>query len=272
MTTGKLAVLASALAMAILLALPAVAAAQMVLPHVFIGTATLDGMPAAQGTQVEAMLDGEPAGSAVVQQNGEFTILVNGPGEEVTFTIGSLQAEEKHPWTQGAATVLDLSASALTPNPSGGGTGVSQGPQGPPGPPGPQGDRGLPGPRGLRGEQGEPGPQGLQGLPGQAGPQGPQGDPSARGETGPSGPMGLQGVPGLAGPQGLQGEPGPQGLPGDRGNTGDRGPAGQAGPQGEIGPPGPSSRPIILGTASLIMSLLAVAGVAWLLMASRTNS
>ena len=46
MTTGKLAVLASALAMAILLALPAVAAAQMVLPHVFVGIATLDGIPA----------------------------------------------------------------------------------------------------------------------------------------------------------------------------------------------------------------------------------
>ena len=81
MTTGKLGVLASAFAMVILLALPAVAAAQMVLPHVFVGTATLDGIPAAQGTQVKAMLDGQPAGSAVVEQGGKFTILVNGPGE-----------------------------------------------------------------------------------------------------------------------------------------------------------------------------------------------
>ena len=49
------------------------------------------------------MLDGEPAGSAVVEQDGTFTILVNGPGEEVTFTIGSLHARGETPLDTGGS-------------------------------------------------------------------------------------------------------------------------------------------------------------------------
>ena len=68
MTKIKVRVLALVAVMALLLTLPAIASAQAALPHVFIGTATLNNIPVPAGTMVSAMVDGSPAGMVMADR------------------------------------------------------------------------------------------------------------------------------------------------------------------------------------------------------------
>ena len=191
-----LAVLA-AIMLAVLL--PSHAAAQETekLPHVIIGNATVDGVPAQNGTVITAMVDGQEAGSSMVTgPDGRFeSLMVIVEGEEITFMIGEVLAEERIVWKKGGATVQNLNAStAERPTPV-----ASPGREGPPG---------------AKGDQGDQGDQGSRGYTGASGPAGPPGD------IGPAGPAGRQGQTGADGADGADGWGGPPGPPGPTGPEG----------------------------------------------------
>jgi hypothetical protein len=174
----KVRILALLTVLALLLTLPAVASAQQVPPHGFVGTATVNGLPAPVGTPVVALIGGEQRGSTMVSNNGQYGPLLVNPGSvtAITFRIGTLVATQTATWEQGALESLDLTASSF-------------------GQPGPDGTP----PPGSLGPQGERGPEGPAGAAGPAGPAGPAG---AAGADGPAGPAGPQGAPGPAGPSG----------------------------------------------------------------------
>ena len=99
--------------MALLLTLPEAAVAQPAIPHVFIGTASVNGLPAPAGTAVVAEVDGICTDSVRVGAGGRFSnLLAKGPGSTVTFKIDTLAAAQRFPWTLGGATVLDLTTSS----------------------------------------------------------------------------------------------------------------------------------------------------------------
>lgn len=165
--------------MALLLTLPALASAQSVPPHIFIGTVTVNGLNAPAGTTVTAMIGEDVRGTAVVGANGTYEMQVAaGTGSEITFMVETLTANETATWEQGGANVLpntpfNLSASSIDGGGPGGPGGT--GDEGPEGPEGPQGPQGLPGDVGAQGEAGPAGPEGPAGATGAAGPAGPAG-------------------------------------------------------------------------------------------------
>jgi hypothetical protein len=172
----KLRFLALLTVLALLLALPAVASAQQVPPHVFHGTVTVNGLQAPAGTEVTALAGGQPVATDTVDQNGEYTLLVPQSEGEITFRVGTLEAAETSNWEQGGADIVNLTASSFAP-PSTEGTP-------PPGAVGPAGPRGEPGPAGEVGPAGEAGPPGPQGPAGPPGPQGPSGSSGSFGILG----------------------------------------------------------------------------------------
>ena len=159
---GKVRVLAMLTALALLLTLPAVAYAQSLPPHIFVGHAMVDGNDARNGTVVTAMIGEEVKGTTTVM-DGMYTLPVNaGAGTEVSFMVGDMSVMEKGNWMQGGATMMDLMAGSAMVGPGG---------QGMPGEPGPPGARG---PAGPRGGDGAAGADGAVGAAGPAGPAGPR--------------------------------------------------------------------------------------------------
>lgn len=216
-------------AVAMLGSLPMTALAQGVPPHVLIGTATVDGAPAAEGTDIFGMAGGRQVGSTKVKAGGSFRLDLDDPsGQSVTFMIDGSRAQQTlDNWTSGFVQ-RNYSLSASTQGDSGvlddglpnmPGPPGPRGPQGPPGPPGPAGPPGPDGPRGEPGPPGEPGPAGAPGPPGEPGERGAVGPQGDVGETGPRGVDGAQGPPGPQGPQGPQGPAGDAGAAGS-GNMG----------------------------------------------------
>ena len=107
---GKVRVLAMLTALALLLTLPAVAYAQSLPPHIFVGHAMMDGNDARDGTVVTAMIGEEKKGTTTVM-DGMYTLPVNaGAGTEVSFMVGDMSVMEKGSWMQGGATMMDLMA------------------------------------------------------------------------------------------------------------------------------------------------------------------
>jgi hypothetical protein len=188
---------------AILLLLPSVASAQRVIPHAFLGSATINGSPVADGTVVAALVDGRQVAANAVS-GGSYPVLLVEPdgdsfaGKIVTFTIGGFPAAETAFWIQGEVTELNLSAV-----PSPGGVTPTTVPILIP----------TPTPVILAGEPGEPGQRGSQGLQGVQGPSGPPG------VGGPPGSAGASGPAGVAGPTGSQGLTGPEGDSGNNGGS-----------------------------------------------------
>ena len=188
---------------AILLLLPSVASAQRVIPHAFLGSATINGSPVADGTVVAALIDGRQVAAKSVS-GGSYPVLLVEPdgdsfaGKIVTFTIGGFPAAETAFWIQGEVTELNLSAV-----PSPGGVTPTPVPILIP----------TPTPVILAGEPGEPGQRGSQGLQGVQGPSGPPG------VGGPPGSAGAAGPAGVAGPTGSQGLTGPEGDSGNNGGS-----------------------------------------------------
>ena len=80
---------------AILTLLPSVASAQRVIPHAFLGLATVNGNPASDGTVVAAFVDGRQVVAESVS-GGSYPVLMVDPdadsfvGKTVTFTIGGI--------------------------------------------------------------------------------------------------------------------------------------------------------------------------------------
>lgn len=232
-------ILALLMGMVLLLSIPAIVSAQQQLPHMFVGSATLDDAAAADGTEVTAWVDGTQAGDAVQVTDGSYSILVD-PGTSswadkvVSFQVGGNDAEETAVFVHGAADELNLTAvaaaaaikveEAIEEEATGG--------------PGATGARGARGFRGLEGEAGEQGEEGLQGATGGLG---------RRGEAGADG---TAGAPGSAG---TDGSPGPQGTQGGPGQTG---PAGDSGSSG-------------LGVVALILAIIAIVGAGGAFLLSR---
>ena len=198
--------LIAAAVVALLLVLPAIimpsgASAQRVIPHAFLGLATVNGNPAADGTVVAALVDGRQVAAKSVS-GGSYPVLLVEPsndsfvGKTVTFTIGGIPANETALWLQGEVTELNLSASPSPGTPTA--TPI----------PAP-----TPTPVIVVGEKGEPGQRGGQGLQGVQGPSGPPG------VGGPPGSAGAAGPAGVAGPTGSQGLTGPGGDSGDKGSS-----------------------------------------------------
>ena len=192
--------LVAALLVAILTLSPSVASAQPAPPHLFIGSATIDGNPAADGTVVAALVDGQQVVAEPVS-GGSYTIIVEPKtgsffGKTVTFMIGGIPAKQTALWVEGLATELNLTATPTQPTPV------------PPPPPAATATPVL-----VVGEKGDAGPSGPQGSQGVQGPSGPPG------VGGPPGSAGAAGPAGVAGPTGSQGLTGPGGDSGSKGSS-----------------------------------------------------
>lgn len=196
--------LVAALFMAILTLLPSVASAQRVIPHAFLGLATVNGNPASDGTVVAAFVDGRQVAAESVS-GGSYPVLMVEPdadsfvGKTVTFTIGGIPANETALWAQGEVTQLNLTASPTQATPVPRATTAATAT-----------------PVLVVGEKGDAGPSGPSGPQGSQGVQGPSGPP---GVGGPPGSAGAAGPAGVAGPNGSQGLTGPGGDPGSKGSS-----------------------------------------------------
>ena len=190
----KMRFLALLAVLALFLTLPAIASAQQVPPHVFIGTATENGVPAPVGRAVTASIDGVVVGSTTVKAGGGYTLLVNqGTGTAITFKVGNLDAAQTATWVQGGGGVLDLVVGGA------GAAGAADAAVGPAGQAGPPGSKGEQGATGDRGPAGPSGPSGADGPAGAAGPAGGPGSAGPAGTVGPAGPAGGGGALGLIG-------------------------------------------------------------------------
>ena len=192
---------------AFLFLMPSGVSAQRVIPHAFLGSATVNGFPAADGTVVAALVDGRQVAAKTVS-GGSYPVLLVEPDNDsfaaktVTFTIGGIPANETALWVQGQVTELNLSASPAPDAPTA--TPV----------PAP-----TPTPVIVVGEKGETGETGETGQRGAQGPQGVQGPSGPPGVGGPPGSAGASGPAGVAGPTGSQGLTGPEGDSGDKGSS-----------------------------------------------------
>ena len=195
---------------AFLFLMPSGVSAQRVIPHAFLGSATVNGFPAADGTVVAALVDGRQVVAKTVS-GGSYPVLLVEPdndsfaGKTVTFTIGGIPANETALWVQGQVTELNLSASPALDAPT-----ATPVPAPTPTPVIVVGEKGETGQRGAQGSQGSQGYQGPQGVQGPSGPPGVGGPPGSAGASGPAG---------VAGPTGSQGLTGPEGDSGDKGSS-----------------------------------------------------
>ena len=196
MTKAKL--LALLAVMAMVLIVPAVAFAQAVPPHIFIGSVTVNGLSAPSGTVVSAVIDGVEQGNATVSTAGSYTLQVSqGSGTDVVFMVDTLTASETATWQQGGADVVNLTAgtgAAATSTEAGA-----------------DGAKGSKGSKGDKGDAGDRGPAGPAGPAGAAGSDGSDGKAGAAGSDGSAGAAGSDGKAGAAGPAGSGGG-GPVGL------------------------------------------------------------
>jgi hypothetical protein len=182
--------LVSLMALTLLLTIPTVAFAQRVPPHVFVGTASLNGVAASDGAAVTAWVDGEQVAYDYAS-DGEYTLLVDQgfssfAGKSVSFKISGVDASETGYWKQGGAELLDLVAP----------TGSVSGGLEASGSKGAKGNTGARGYTGAAGAAGSAGVDGADGATGAAGAAGPAGSAGVDGATGPAGAAGSRGADG----------------------------------------------------------------------------
>jgi len=88
-------------------------------PHVFVGTVSVDGSAAPDGTVVTAFIEGKtgPVIQAEVS-DGRYKLMVEQPkdaeydGKAVTFTVSNLETTSTVPWEFGGANEVNLSVSS----------------------------------------------------------------------------------------------------------------------------------------------------------------
>jgi len=104
--------------MAVALTLPSLVSAQRFPPHVFVGTASLDGTAAADGTVVSALVDDAEAATATVSGGAGSYVLEVDQGElsyggkTISFLVAGNSAAETATWVQGGGDDLKLTASS----------------------------------------------------------------------------------------------------------------------------------------------------------------
>ena len=245
-----------------LFALPVVAYAQQVPPHVFVGKVfDVSGGSVSVGTVLTAYINGVAQGSTSVRADGTYRLMVTqGAGTNVTFKIGSLDATETATWQQGGATVMNLNSdSGITIQPAQ--ISSAEGPSGdhkkedPPAPAGSESNTGA-----VESESAAPAVE-PESNPEAADPKSaseavdpksepeiavPQSGPGAVDTKGFAGTQvdlnpgsgvkiqpaqlaNVHGSQGVAGPKGDAGAAGPKGDPGESGPKGDAGASGPAG-------------------------------------------
>ncbi len=80
-------------------------------PHVFLGSAIINGDPAPKGTVVAALIDGVTVSTMEVDASGRYgNLQVPTAGAAVTFTIGGLPAAETATSEIGELSILNLTA------------------------------------------------------------------------------------------------------------------------------------------------------------------
>ena len=224
-------ILALLVGMVLLFTLPALVSAQVQFPHIFVGTVTLDGAPAPDGTVVSARVEGVADAAGTTTTSGGSYNIVADPGEDswagltVTFLVAGSAAAEIATFEHGGADVLDLTATsgAVTPEPTAAPAAVDiaqvvsdlkndasflravKGADGADGQDGQDGADGNDGPTGFTGENGRQGPDGADGSDGARGPGGAKGADGARGAAGSDGTDGARGSAGAAGEDGSGG-------------------------------------------------------------------
>ena len=88
-------------------------------PHLFMGSATIDGNPAPEGTVVSALVNGATVGSVQVDAMGTYpALIVPTPGVTVTFEVGGFPAAESAITEVGGASILNLTSSTGTQGPT----------------------------------------------------------------------------------------------------------------------------------------------------------
>jgi len=179
------------MALALLLAIPTAVFAQKEMPHVFVGTATLNGVAAADGAAVTAWVDGDLVASTHATSGEYIVYLEQGDssfeGKTVSFKISGVIADETAAWIKGEASILNLVATS----------GSSSG--------GSSGDAGATGAAGAKGAKGDTGATGPAGSVGAAGASGSDGSDGSAGAAGAAGATGSAGSAGSAGADGADG-------------------------------------------------------------------
>ena len=90
---------------AMLAALPMTALAQSEPPHVFIGTAVVNGLTAAPGTAITAWDGSKQIGMTQAKAGGKFSLQAGRSSGPITFKVDNVDAKESHPaWTLGEIT------------------------------------------------------------------------------------------------------------------------------------------------------------------------
>ena len=243
-------ILALLVGMILLFTLPALVSAQVQFPHIFVGTVTLDGAPAPDGTVVSAWVEGVTDAAGTTTTTGGSYNIVADPGEDswagltVTFLVAGSAAGEIATFEHGGADVLDLTATsgAVTPEPTAAPAAVDIA----------QVVSDLKNDASfLRAVKGADGADGQDGQDAQDGADGNDGPTGFTGENGRQGPDGADGSDGARGPGGAKGADGARGAAGSDGTDGARGSAGAAGEDGSGG---------ALGIVALILTIIALVG------------
>ena len=104
---------------ALVAALPMSVLAQNDAPHVFIGTAIVNGLTATTGVPITAWDGDKPIGSTTVTAGGKFKISVNRSSGRITFKIDNVNAAQSHPaWEFGGLeTGFNLTATSQSARP-----------------------------------------------------------------------------------------------------------------------------------------------------------
>jgi hypothetical protein len=88
-------------------------------PHVFVGVATLDGVPVPDGTIIQGIIDGRPlSGAETAVQDGKFILFVTQPhggSMSLHLAVEGFVADQPYLWRIGGATVAQLDASTQLP-------------------------------------------------------------------------------------------------------------------------------------------------------------
>lgn len=82
--------------------------------HNIVGTVSIDGLPAPWGTSVDVYLDRRLAASVNVDASASFSATATGPGAELRFSVNGVAVEQRLSFEAGAATALNLRATAPT--------------------------------------------------------------------------------------------------------------------------------------------------------------
>ena len=254
-------ILALLVGMILLFTLPAVVSAQVQFPHIFVGTVTLDGDAAPDGTVVSAWVEGvtDAAGTATTS-GGSYSIVAD-PGEDswaglaVTFLVAGSPAAESTTFEHGGADVLDLTATsgAVIPEPTAAPAAVDLAAIAAEVVSELKNDASF-----LRSVSGSDGSDGVNGT---------DGDDGSDGGDGFAGPPGRKGADGADGSAGARGPSGGNGASGVRGTSGSDGAAGASGAPGAAGDDASSA----LGIVALILALIALGGAGGAFLLSRRS-